>query len=70
MDDHRDNHRIDELEERYTHLDRLLQELSHVVWRQQRELDLLHEVACRLESKLAADPGLVETAREERPPHY
>jgi SlyX protein len=62
--------RLDELEARYTQLEHTLSELSEVVWRQQRELDLLHEQLGQLRARLGAEPGLVDATRQEKPPHY
>ena len=63
-------HRLDELEVRYSHLERTVQELSDVVWRQQQELDALRELAQRLKNRVEAEPGLVDATAVERPPHY
>ena len=62
--------RLDELEARYAQLEHTLSELSDVVWRQQRELDLLQEQLGQLKAKLATDPGLVDATRQDKPPHY
>ena len=64
------NNRLTELEVRYTLLEKLVQDLSEVVYRQQREVDLLKESTRRLEERLSADPGLVDASRNDRPPHY
>lgn len=63
--------RIDALEFKVAHLERALQELSDVVYRQQRELDLqrdrnqqLREQLQQLEER-GGDPNRVEI-----PPHY
>ena len=63
--------RIDTLEFKVAHLERALQELSDVVYRQQRELDALrnrnqqlHEQLQQLEER-GGDPSRVEI-----PPHY
>ena len=54
--------RITELELRFTEQERLLQELSGVVYAQQVAL---------LEKKLQAEPGLVDpSADKDPPPHY
>ena len=65
------NDRIDALEFKVAHLERALQELSDVVYRQQRELDALrsrneqlHEQVQQLEER-GGDPNRVEI-----PPHY
>jgi SlyX protein len=63
--------RIDTLEFKVAHLERALQELSDVLYRQQRELDALRdrnqqlvEQVQQLEDR-AGDPNAVEI-----PPHY
>jgi SlyX protein len=63
--------RIDALEFKVAHLERALQELSDVVYRQQRELDALRdgnqhllEQVQQLEER-GGDPNRVEI-----PPHY
>jgi uncharacterized coiled-coil protein SlyX len=62
--------RVEELEVRYSHLEKAHAELSEVVWRQQQALDGLTERVRQLTERLAGDPGLVETSRDDRPPHY
>ena len=62
--------RVDELEIRYAHLERLVQDLSDVIWKQQRELDALKEATRQLRDKVQVDPGLVDASRNDRPPHY
>jgi SlyX protein len=65
------NERIDTLEFKVAHLERALQELSDVLYRQQRELDALRDRNQRLVEQLqqledrAGDPNAVEI-----PPHY
>jgi len=64
--------RLDTLEEKVAHLERALGELSDVVARQQKELDLALQRNQRLLDKLAAlesDSGPSATAYE-KPPHY
>ena len=68
-DDH-DNSRLTELEIRFTQQQELLQELSGVLYAQQRELDLLRLEVSALKKKLEGDPGLVDARQQERPPHY
>ena len=62
--------RLTELEVRYAHLEKLIEDLSEVVYRQQREVDALKETTRHLRDKLAAEPGLVDPSRQDRPPHY
>ncbi|MGB7903080.1 MAG: SlyX family protein [Steroidobacteraceae bacterium] len=63
--------RIDALEFKVAHLERALQELSDVVYRQQRELDSLRDLNQQLRQQLqqleerGGDPNRVEI-----PPHY
>jgi SlyX protein len=63
--------RIDALEFKVAHLERALQELSDVVYRQQRELDALRDRNQQLREQLqqleerGGDPNRVEI-----PPHY
>ena len=65
------NERIDALEFKLAHLERALQELSDVVYRQQRELDSLRDRNQQLYAQLqqleerGGDPNRVEI-----PPHY
>ncbi len=59
--------RLVELEIRYTHLERQLQELSDVVFAQQRVIDTLTRELAELRSRVE-DPGA--TPRAEKPPHY
>ncbi len=65
------NDRIDALEFKVAHLERALQELSDVVYRQQRELDALRDRDRQLRQQLqqleerGGDPNRVEI-----PPHY
>jgi SlyX protein len=63
--------RIDTLEFKVAHLERALQELSDVLYRQQRELDSLRDRNQQLVEQVqqltdrAGDPNAVEI-----PPHY
>jgi SlyX protein len=63
--------RIDTLEFKVAHLERALQELSDVLYRQQRELDALRERNQQLVEQVQqlADRG-GEASGEEIPPHY
>ncbi|HET9863489.1 MAG TPA: SlyX family protein [Steroidobacteraceae bacterium] len=64
--------RLDAIEEKLAFLERAVNELSDVVARQQRELQLAHERNRLLMEKLAAaesDFGPSATAYE-KPPHY
>lgn len=62
--------RLSELEVKCAYLEKTLSELSEVVWRQQRELDALKDAYRGLKDRLSAEPGLVDAAVTERPPHY
>lgn len=63
--------RVDELELRYTEQQHLIEELSQVLYRQQRELDALTKELEQVKKKVGEfDPGLVDAARDEKPPHY
>jgi len=67
----KDTTRVETLEFKVAHLERALQELSDVVYRQQREIEALLELQRRLREQLedlegrSADPDAVEI-----PPHY
>ncbi len=63
--------RVTELEIRYAQLDKLVSDLSEVMYRQQQEIDALATQVTQLQLKLRAiDPGLVDGAQQEKPPHY
>lgn len=63
--------RLERLEFKVAHLEKAVQDLSDVLYRQQRELDALRERGLALEDQVqqledrGADPGRVEI-----PPHY
>ena len=61
--------RIVELEIRFTEQQHLLQELSEVVYAQQRAIDLLTAEVRQLRQKIP-EPGIVDAAEREKPPHY
>lgn len=65
-----DEKRIAELEIRYMHQQELLQELSGVLYEQQKVIGQLRAEMDRLKQKLEAEPGLVDARQDERPPHY
>lgn len=62
--------RLTEMEIRYTEQQALLQELSDVIYRQQREIDSLKIQVSRLEKRLAAAEDLPTIGAAEKPPHY
>jgi uncharacterized coiled-coil protein SlyX len=63
--------RIETLEFKLAHLERALQELSDVLYRQQQRLDA-HEARyqCLTERLEAADASPTAAAKFETPPHY
>ncbi len=63
--------RIDVLEFKVAHLERALQELSDVLYRQQRELDALRERSQSLSEQLQQlDDRAADSTGIEIPPHY
>jgi len=62
--------RLDDLEVKCAHLEKMESELSEVLWRQQKELDALKDGYRGIKERLAADPGLVDASVNDRPPHY
>lgn len=62
--------RLAELELKFMQQEQLLEELSQVLYGQQRELDQLKQTVAALEQKLSAEPGLVDAKGDDRPPHY
>ena len=63
--------RIVELELRFTEQQRLLQELSDVVYAQSQSLERMqHELASMGQKLAAMEPGLVDATAGERPPHF
>jgi SlyX protein len=63
--------RIVELELRFTEQQRLLQELSDVIYAQGQMLERVEHELAALGQKLAAfEPGLVDATASERPPHF
>ena len=65
-----DESRLVELELRYMQQQEQLQELSDVMYAQQRELDMLKAELTQLKKKLEGEPGLVDARQVEKPPHY
>jgi SlyX protein len=63
--------RIEDLEFKVAHLERALQELSDVLYRQQQQLDAqearLARLSHRLDEAATVAPG---DPRDEKPPHY
>ncbi|MDX2012956.1 MAG: SlyX family protein [Myxococcaceae bacterium] len=65
-----ESERLTNLEERYAHLEKLVSELSDVVYRQQQEIESLRHHVSMLKDKVGGDPGIVDPSQHERPPHY
>jgi len=63
---------VERIELRITYLERANNDLSEVVYRQQREIDALRAELAVLSGKLQAalTEQTVYTAEQERPPHY
>lgn len=59
--------RVVDLEIRYSHLERQVNELNQVVFEQQQALSLLKEQLVALRTRVA---GLGEPMDNEKPPHY
>jgi SlyX protein len=61
--------RVVELELRSMAQQQTIEELSEVLYRQQRELDALKARLQKLEQRVE-EPGIVDPKQHERPPHY
>ena len=61
--------RIVELELRSMAQQQTLEELSDVLYRQQKELDALRALVDRLNKKVE-EPGVVDARQQDKPPHY
>lgn len=62
--------RVAELELKFMQQEQLLEDLSSVLYRQQRQIDQLEQAVAGLQEKLRAEPGMVEGKADEPPPHY
>ncbi len=62
--------RLIEVEIRAAHLEKLVGDLSDVVYQQQKDMDQMRLIMTQLREKLRADPGLVDAGRDDKPPHY
>lgn len=62
--------RIAELELRFTEQQELVQQLSDVIYTQQKSIDMLTAELRTLRKKLEGEPGVVDAKDNERPPHY
>lgn len=65
-----DEARLIALEERYSHLERTLHELSDVLYEQQKRLAALELRAKQAEEQLRAVGDGIEQRPAEKPPHY
>lgn len=67
-----DDGRLEAVEIKVAHLERAVQDLSDVLYRQQRELDALLELVRELSRQLESPPASGRPARPEDdvPPHY
>lgn len=65
-------HVVERIELRITYLERANNDLSEVVYRQQREIDALRAELAVVSGKLQAalTEQTVYTPEQERPPHY
>lgn len=62
--------RVTELESKFSEQQRLIDDLSGVIFGQQRQIEALTRRLQRLGDKVAAEPGLVERSADDKPPHY
>jgi uncharacterized coiled-coil protein SlyX len=66
-----DDSRLTEVEVRYSYLERLVEDLSHVLHEQQRTIDTLSTRLMRVESLIAeAMTNSQDQLPHEKPPHY
>lgn len=66
-----DARRVETIEFKLAHLERALQELSDVVYRQQLELQTVLELNRQLRRQLEElERRAIDTGAEEIPPHY
>ncbi len=62
---------IIELQSRYTHQERLVQQLDDIIREQQDQIDGLNKQVQQLHEKVdSVDSGLLTTHQYEKPPHY
>lgn len=64
--------RIEDLEVKVAHLEKATQDLSDVLWQQQRQIDQLIEGLGQLVGRVEALVGTLPTdpPADEKPPHY
>lgn len=65
-----DSERIETLEFKLSHLERAMQELSDVLYRQQQELDRVLEVNRQLRQQVEELGTRASASSVEIPPHY
>jgi SlyX protein len=63
-------HRIIELELKAAEQQQQLDELSHVIYRQQKEIDALKAILQSLAQKVQVDPNQIDDKPADKPPHY
>jgi SlyX protein len=62
---------LEEVQSKIAYLERAMAELSDVVFRQQREMQVLQAKLSALRERLEGAPAEdVSSAEQERPPHY
>ena len=66
------NDAVERIELKIAFLEQAYQELSDVVYRQQREIDQLRQLVATAQGQIEAlrNEGPPRAADEERPPHY
>lgn len=62
--------RLTELEIKASYADDLLEQLNHIVARQQQQIDLLQRELIALRQQLRDAPGVMAGSGHEPPPHY
>ena len=62
--------RLNELELRSMAQAELVQQLSETLYAQQRQLDRVQARFDQLQRRVEANPGQVDAAADEKPPHY
>lgn len=62
--------RINELELRYMHQEKAIQELSEIVSRQELLLEQLRREIIAIKELSLEAPPMVRDAEQEKPPHY
>ena len=68
-----DDARIVELELRYSHLQKAVDDLSDVVMRQDKQLDQLNQLLAQISGRTESLEHLLDEPRDpqdEKPPHY